>query len=54
MTSELNWKNMRFTRYKEGNIDVKSGKYNTHNLKKGDLQVQKIGKIMPMGRRYRK
>ena len=33
-TSKLNDHNIRFTRYEEGNIDVKSGKYDTDNKPK--------------------
>ena len=31
MTSKLNKHNIRFPRYEEGNIDVKTGRYDTDN-----------------------
>ena len=43
MTSKLNEHTIRFTRYEEGNIYVKSGKYDTNNQPKKSTFKYKQG-----------
>ena len=44
--SKLNDHNIRFTRYEEGNIDVKSGKYETNNQpKKATFKYKQGGRL---------
>ena len=43
MTSKFNEHNIRFTRYEEGNIDVKTGKYDTNNqTKKATFKYEQV------------
>ena len=44
MTSKFNKHNIRFTTYEEGNIDVKTGKYDANNQpKKATFQYEQEG-----------
>ena len=46
MTSKFNEHNIRFPRYKEGDIDVKTGKYGTNNQpKKATFKYEQEGRL---------
>ena len=46
MTSKVNERNIRFTRYEEGNVDVKNGQYGTKNQpKKSTFKYEQEGRF---------